>query len=235
MVKFRKRLPGGFAFNHISEYLGSHIYEMLGVRAHDVWLGTFRGEDVALLRDFVPRGAYFISYRDVAERYSEWAGKPVCYECRHILEVLGQLPMPGSRNKMMERFWDMHIIDVLLANNNRHSGSWGFLYTGDVWLPAPVFNNDSCLFPELSDRECKRIMESRERGERLIFSRPLLGRWCDGCSQALWRVIKKMDFHLLHLLIQSVGYMSDGRKTFIEWIIQERYKKLLLRPFERSL
>ena len=34
MVKFRKQTEFGLKYNHVSEYLGSHIFELLGYNVH---------------------------------------------------------------------------------------------------------------------------------------------------------------------------------------------------------
>lgn len=33
MLKFQKATPFGYRFNHISEYLGGHVFELLGFNA----------------------------------------------------------------------------------------------------------------------------------------------------------------------------------------------------------
>lgn len=44
MVKLRKRDEFKIRNNHISEYLGSHIFDLLGMHAQETFLGTFEGE-----------------------------------------------------------------------------------------------------------------------------------------------------------------------------------------------
>ena len=33
-----------------------------------------------------------------------------------------------NRDSLLERFWDMFVVDALIGNWDRHNGNWGFLY-----------------------------------------------------------------------------------------------------------
>ena len=54
---------------------------------------------------------------------------------------------------LMERFWDMFIVDALIGNWDRHNGNWGFLYDAriDEMTLAPVFDCGSCLNPQADE------------------------------------------------------------------------------------
>ena len=41
MLKFQKSTPFGKMNNHLSEYLGSHIFEMLGFSVQKTFLGSY--------------------------------------------------------------------------------------------------------------------------------------------------------------------------------------------------
>ena len=41
MIKFRKSTGFAKRNNHLSEYLGSHIYELLGFEVQDTYLGLY--------------------------------------------------------------------------------------------------------------------------------------------------------------------------------------------------
>ena len=46
MVKYQKQTAFGKRNNHISEFLGSHIFEMCGIMSHKTYLGYRNGEEV---------------------------------------------------------------------------------------------------------------------------------------------------------------------------------------------
>ena len=52
MIKYRKATPFGPRNNHISEFLGSHIFELCGIQSHQTYLGYRNGEQVVACKDF---------------------------------------------------------------------------------------------------------------------------------------------------------------------------------------
>ena len=43
MLKFQKNTVFGFRYNHISEFIGSHVYDMLGINCQETFLGIYNG------------------------------------------------------------------------------------------------------------------------------------------------------------------------------------------------
>ena len=68
MIKFQKQTNFGTKrFNHISEYIGSHIFEMLGFTAQETYLGLYNGEQVVACKNFITEGCQFVPFNDVGE------------------------------------------------------------------------------------------------------------------------------------------------------------------------
>ena len=67
MLKFQKITQFGKRNNHLSEYLGSHIFEFLGFNVHQTYLGSYRNEAVVACKDFVCDGYEFVPFNDVGE------------------------------------------------------------------------------------------------------------------------------------------------------------------------
>lgn len=67
MLKFQKNTPFGKRFNHISEYLSSHIFELLGFNTHKTFLGNYRGNEIVVCKDFITEGIQFVPFNDVGE------------------------------------------------------------------------------------------------------------------------------------------------------------------------
>lgn len=252
VVKYRRHSPEGAVCDHVSEYLGSHIFDMLGVSTQDTWLGTCRGEEVVLCKDFSYEAARFLSFDQLGEYFLDLTGRTVLYEYDQIIEVLTRIPGISAAKVIINTFWDMVVIDAFLANGERDGSSWGILEKGDQYLPAPVLGNDSCLFPEVvTDEQCREILASKEEMERRIFDMPvpkflykgrahsyydiISGHYFSDCDRALWRIIQKMDFTAVNYLVESVAFTSSTRKKFLMRILEERYKNLLLKPFEKRM
>ena len=62
ILKFQKQTAFGMRFNHISEYLGSHIFEQLGIPVQETHLGFYRGEQVVACKDFIARDEQFVPF-----------------------------------------------------------------------------------------------------------------------------------------------------------------------------
>lgn len=62
MLKFQKKTPFGIRNNHISEYIGSHVFDLLGFNVQETFLGTYNGEMVVACKNFVTKGAQFVPF-----------------------------------------------------------------------------------------------------------------------------------------------------------------------------
>lgn len=249
IIKFRKNTKDGKAYNHVSEYLGSHIFELLGCVAQDTWLGVYQGEEIVLMKDFVAEEAAFVPFCDISEQAIDVCGELLDPACEEAFQKLGE---PERLGEIREAFWDMFIIDALIGNPDRKGRSWGFIERAGGYELAPVFNNDACLFSGIiSDEQCREVLASELKMERMIFesctSQIRMDRGeCSffeiisshrfrECDRALWRIIKKIDFVMIDLLVRTVDVLSDIKKQFVLTILEERYKRLLLEPFERTM
>ncbi len=252
VIKYRRNSPEGKICDHVSEYLGSHILDMLGVVTQDTWLATCRGEEVVLCKDFTSQEENFISFDQLGEYFLDIKGEPVQYEYEQIMEVLTMFLGYSTAKEIINTFWDMVVIDAFVANGERGGRSWGLLKKGDQYSPAPVLGNDSCLFPDVvTDEQCREILASKEEMQRRIFDIPIpkiqhkgrahsyydiiSGHHFRDCDRALWRMIQKIDFEAVNYLVESVAFTSNIRKKFLITILEERYKNLLLRPFEKRM
>lgn len=52
MLKFRKTIPPRQMYNHVSEYLASHIFALAGIDVHETVLGHYYDEEVVAVKDF---------------------------------------------------------------------------------------------------------------------------------------------------------------------------------------
>ncbi len=251
IIKFPGNSSNGYSYHHVSEYLGSQIFDMLGIVAQDTWLGTYEEEEVVVLKDFVLGSEYFVPFDDLVDCFLDLNDRRR-YGYRDMIDMLKMKIEPDGVEEIIDGFWDMFTVDTLIGNFERHGRNWGFIKKGGKYTAAPVFGNDSCLFPEIvSDEQCLELLRSKEKMEQRIFRSPALRILFDGtkssfsdiiisqcfpeCDRALWRIIKKIDLTSLHALVNGVEFMSDIRKKFILTVLEERYKRLLLEPFERMM
>ncbi len=120
----------------LSEYLGSHIYESIGLDVHKTKLGVANGKVVVACKDFLGSNEVIIDYNmikneydEVVEREMEKISSSSNVFSNHVLE---EVLLIMEKNKyfriipeLKERFWDMFIIDAFICNNGRNEGNWG--------------------------------------------------------------------------------------------------------------
>lgn len=252
IIKFRRKSPYGLTYSHVSEYLGSHIFDLFGIIVQDTWLGTYCGEEVVAVKDFISDGEIFAPFDDMSGCCIDVYRNCAQYEYGDIMNIMRENIGPDRIEEAVDTFWDMFIIDAFTGNVDRRGRNWGFIRRGGKYRIAPVFGNDSCLFPEVvTDEQCRKIMSSEEemehcilqfsvpqvkwRGKKSSFYEIIASHKFPECDRALWRVIKKIDFSGIQDLVWGMDGLSDLRKIFLLQILEERYKKFLLEPFERRL
>ena len=145
--------------NHISEYLGSHIFELLGFEAQDTYLGMYEDEQVVACKNFVSGETQFVPFNDVGESSLEQDKETYQYSYQEIMQMLRDNVKLTSVEETISMFWDIYVVDALIGNFDRHGGNWGFLKKNNKYTLAPVFDNGSCLSPELKDEEESNIVK----------------------------------------------------------------------------
>ena len=141
-------------------------------------------------------------------------------------------------------------MDALLGNFDRHGANWGFIKENNRYTLAPVFDNGSCLFPNLVDEtEMQAIMESEDETDKRIYKFPTSQVKLDGkkssyfevinslqfeaCNDALRYIMSHLDMYEVEKLIDETPLISEVQRTFYKHIITERYHKILLESFEK--
>ncbi|MDR2712296.1 MAG: CRISPR-associated helicase Cas3' [Clostridiales bacterium] len=160
----------------LSEYLGSKIYEALGIPVHETILGIRNNKVVVACKDFTRihdegelrgvsglwPGKQLIPFHDLKnsfmssdlESYSGTGSETLLDEV--LATIAGQEDLkaiPGVN----ERFWDMFVVDAFIGNNDRNNGNWGLLLDqrnyqsyGSVFSLAPVYDNGNAFFNKRS-------------------------------------------------------------------------------------
>lgn len=250
IMKFRTRSEFGPRFNHVSEHLGSEIFALLGIPSQETELGTYMGEEVVLCRNFLLENEQFVPFNDVGESSLDTDSGHHSYsydEIVHLIEVNRKLTdTEGTR----ERFWDIFVVDALLGNFDRHGGNWGFIKKDNRYRLSPVFDNGSCLFPQMgSDAEMSEIIGSPERTDDRVYRFPTSQIKMNGkkssyhevigslrfpeCNDALKRIAPRVDLDRISELIDDTCLITDVHKRFYKHMIKNRFEKILLEPLAR--
>lgn len=248
MLKFRKKTPFGARNNHISEYLGSHIFELLGFDVQKTFLGTFKGEEVVACKSFVGPNEQFVPFNDVGESTLDQDKERYQYEYADIMQMLRDNSKLTDVSGTISLFWEMFIVDALIGNFDRHGLNWGFIKCEGAYSLAPIFDNGSCLFPNLVDEDdMVRIIASSEETEKRVFGFPtsqikLKGRKSsyydvigslefDECNKALSTVLDRADKESLQRLVASVPNISETQRAFYLHMLTARFERILEEPY----
>ncbi len=250
MLKFRKRTPFGYRYNTISEYLGSHIYQSIGIPCQDTLLGTYHNEEVVACKDFLTDGFQFVPFNDVGESTIEEDKNLYQYTYDDIMHLLVLNKKLTDVKESISSFFDIYIVDALIGNFDRHGGNWGFLKKDNKYTLAPVFDNGSCLYPNMTDEdEMRKILSDEEQINARIYDSPtsqikinnkkssyfevISSLQFDEINKSLIKIYTKIDLNVINALIDDIPSISDTHKEFYRTMIKQRYKKIIQYSYER--
>ncbi len=256
MLKFpprpKRNLRMSYTHSCISEYLGSQIFEIVGIPAQETLLGTYRINDqekiVVACKDFTTYDTVLQDFASLKNTLIDSGHSGYGTELSEILEAIEEQKVVDSV-KLKRHFWDMFIVDALIGNWDRHNGNWGFLYcnTTDEISIAPIFDCGSCLYPQADDEIMERTLSHSSERDRRIFEIPLSCIRLNGekinyfdfisslrnrdCNAALERIVPRIDMRRITALVDDCPYLGELQKRFYRTILVERKEKIL----EKSL
>jgi len=200
MLKYPKTTRGqmnpqvSYTTSPLSEYLGSRIYETLGIPVHETMLGVRSGKIVVACKDFtryrqggLPQESRDLSLKKLlvpfhdlknsfmtgdVESYSGTGSETLLDEVLAALSGQEELrAIPG----VTERFWDMFVVDAFIGNNDRNNGNWGILIdpgNGEASL-APVYDNGNAFFNKRSLAQMERRIHDEKMMREDAYLNPL--------------------------------------------------------------
>lgn len=252
ILKFQYNDGLKIRFNHVSEYIGSHIFGLLGFDVQMTRLGTYRGEQVVACRNFIPEGCRFVPFNDVGESTLELNGERFQYSYDDIMALLHMNRKITCVEHTVEGFWNVFIVDALLGNFDRHGSNWGFIKDGTTnrYRLAPVFDNGSCLYPQMADEDMMRsIMASEEQTRDRVFRFPTSQIKIGGdkssyyevissmkyaeCNEALRRIFPLIDLASIDALIDRTDFITGTHRGFYKHMIRARYELILKDTYRR--
>ena len=245
MIKFQKQTEFGKRNNHISEYIGSHVFEILGFPVQETYLGTYKGEQVVACKSFIDEGYQFVPFNDVGESTLDQNKERYQYSYTDIMKMLRDNSKLTNVDETIEAFWQLFIVDALLGNFDRHGANWGFLKRDNKYSLAPIFDNGSSLFPNMTDEdEMKKIILSKEETEKRIFTFPTSQIQRKGkkssyydvihslefeeCNKALVEVYNRVSMEKINSFIDhDVIFITELQKDFYKHIINNRFETII--------
>ena len=231
-----------------SEYLGCHIFNMLGVKAQETLLGEYeyRGKvrTVVACKDFTSPKTTIVDFASVKNQIIDSASNGYGTELSDILDTI-QKQNAVDPKELEEHFWQMFVIDAFIGNWDRHNGNWGFLYNQetDEMEIAPIYDCGSALYPQIDDQLIQKVLASKAEmnarvydvptsailinGKRGNYYKIITSLDYDGCNRAIKQIVPRIKMSEIADLINQVEQLSTLQKEFLKKILQLR-KELIL-------
>ena len=259
---FREQVNMSYSTSPLSEYIGSHIYESIGIPVHDTKLGIKDGKIVVACKDFRENmnKIRFDDYNAInnlyvpglEEKLSSYSSSSHLVDIDGIMVVMENNPRFSEHPELKERFWDMFVVDALIGNNDRNNGNWGMLVniiTNEMTV-APVFDNGAAFGNNIDDKKIERILNDEKRFEQSAYSsricafsredksiNPLnfiesLGN--KDCNAALMRIVPKINVEKIKKMIHEIPNEVNGIQVISD-IRKEFYCKCVEYRYEKSL
>lgn len=250
ILKFQKPSETGLLNNTICEYIGCHVFQMLGMNVQRTFLGTYEGRNVVALEDFITAGQQFVPFNEVGDSSLEHDRETYQYSYADVMRMLQENTKLTKIPETINQFWRIYIIDALLGNFDRHGANWGFIKESNRYTLAPVFDNGSCLFPRIhTDEACLEVLRDEHEVNKRVFLFPTSQIKLDNmkssyfevihslqfpeCNTALLDIVGKMDMQRIAIFIDSIEQISEIQKRFYRTILQVRFEKILEASYKK--
>lgn len=231
-----------------SEYLGCQIYESIGIPVQKTMLGiyTVKGKEkiVVACSDFTEPGIILQDFASLKNQMIDSERNGYGTELSDILYTFDE-QNAIDRTTVMERFWDMFIVDALIGNWDRHNGNWGFLYDTrtDKMELAPVYDCGSSLYPQADVKIMESVLANESEMNYRIFEIPTSAIMLNGkkikyfdfisslqnedCNRALKRIVPRIHMAEIRTLIMETPFISDLQKQFYLTMLEKRKERIL--------
>ena len=235
-----------YSNSSLSEHLGSTIYHRLGIDAQETRLGIHRNgktKVVCACRDFTVSGKRLLDFCSIKNSVLDGESGGTGTELAEVLDAIqGQQFLDPSI--VLNRFWEMFVVDAFLGNFDRHNGNWGFLVddaTGQVSL-APVYDCGSCLLPQADETIMRKVLESeaeldariytfpnsmlKQDGRKIVYHDFLKTATDPNLKSALARLLPCIHALDIPALISETPYLTDLQRDFYTRYLTARREKV---------
>lgn len=237
-----------YANSCISEYIGCHIFESVGIPVQETLLGVYRrnGKEkiVVACKDVTSPGVVLQDFASLKNTVIDSEHNGYGTELSDIMFSMKEQDAVNPE-QLIDWFWDVFVIDALIGNWDRHNGNWGFLYnteTDEICI-APVFDCGSSMFPQADEKIMRNTVEKQAERDLRVFQIPLSGIKVNGnkinyfnfmssaenddCNRALKRMLPKIDMVKINSIIDNTPYATELQKDFYKIMLKERKERIL--------
>ena len=118
--------------NSFSEYVGSNIFSMCGIKTQKTILGKYIYNDkekiVCACEDFTNDNKHLYEFDNLALSINpDKKIESELFDIMEMIDLINNIKNIKIKDDFKEKFWDVFIIDSLIGNTNRHNGNFGLL------------------------------------------------------------------------------------------------------------
>lgn len=201
----------------VSEYIGSHIYHILGIPVHETILGFRDNHIVVACKDLCDDSHQLIEFRQLKNTHSRELSEKLedIQSSRHFTSLkaimlhLDYNPVMKNIPKMKDRFWDCLVIDGFIDNNDRNNENWGLLRGPEGDTLSPVYDNGASFSPNVPEEELVKQLRNDDMFVRSVTS-IRTAYTLDGNTAAFFSQILKQDIpELNNAILRIVPKIKD--------------------------
>lgn len=145
---------------------------------------------------------------------------------------------------LVNRFWDMFVVDSLIGNKDRNEGNWGLLInrnTKEIRI-APVYDNGAAFNTKSSDSQLLKILKDERLLKDSMYNNSICAFDKEGkkinplkyieklenkdLNASILRIVQKIDINKIYELIEGVPNEYKGIKI-MSYIQKDFYKKTI--------
>ncbi|MBR0090871.1 MAG: HipA domain-containing protein [Lachnospiraceae bacterium] len=267
IIKYPKTTKGmrvddiSYTTSPLSEYIGSHVYDILGYDVHETLLGYRNEKIVVACKDFCRYEGELREIRTIknlanpqlAEMLDRSFSSTDTGEQIDLDEILLHLKYNDILSQVAgitERFWDCVVIDILINNNDRNNGNWGVLRRDGSFILAPVFDNGAAFSTKASDEKLEKSLGNEERflfdatntvtrfskNEEILTAKKMLSLEEEGLKIAIEKNVPVMErcFGEIEAMIMDIPSEAYGLYVCSD-IRKEAYLKGMHARFDRLI
>lgn len=251
-TKSMKDVKISYTTSPICEYIGSHIYSMLGLPVHNTKLGVYKtfSKNANSIKDYLVvacknfktnKDDKFYSFLEVLNNFDPDTND-VDNDKLDLETTLLLLKNNKSINEkeILERFWQMFVVDALINNNDRHLGNFGVIENNGNFTLAPIYDNGAAFYNKIDAEKAEDILKDKNRyiqsfyhsrvstysnnGTNINPYKFIESMNNEACNKAVLEIYPKINVDLVNKLIDDIPEEYEGL-SLLPKSIKEFYKE----------
>ena len=225
-----KNINLSYSNSPVCEYIGSKIYEIVGLPVHNTILGIRNNKIVVACEDFLQDGDRLYEFEKIKVTFephfldsngNETNGVGV--DLYEIMMTIQEHPFLQDVPGVKEHFWNMFIIDALIGNTDRNNSNWGIILRKDGSKEiAPVYDNGNCLNSKWDDEKMRIVMNDADKMEAEAYKARRCIFELHGKRVNPYHIIESREYpeclEAVHRLTTQIGNNMDKVQAMIKEI-----------------